>query len=149
LLRSGGNRMTAYNWENNASNAGSDYMFQNDSFLSTSNTPGAAVKGTLDGARPIGAAAILTVPIVDYVAADKNGGADVRTSGSNYLPPRFKQNRGVKGSALSTPPDAPDAFVKEDEFVNWAKTTAGTSGPTVLFSLDNEPDLWQFTHAEV
>src|SRR5688500_10004393 len=29
-LRAGGNRYTAYNWENNASNAGNDYMFQND-----------------------------------------------------------------------------------------------------------------------
>ena len=29
--RLGGNRWTAYNWENNASNAGSDWYFQNDS----------------------------------------------------------------------------------------------------------------------
>src|SRR5262249_54020540 len=33
LTRSGGNRLTAYDWENNASNAGSDYMFQNDDYL--------------------------------------------------------------------------------------------------------------------
>ena len=43
IVRSGGNRLTAYNWENNASNAGSDYMYQNDGHLSASNTPGAAV----------------------------------------------------------------------------------------------------------
>ena len=80
LLRSGGNRLTAYNWETNASNAGSDYLFQNDSFLSSSNTPGAAVRGMLDDARTQGAAALLTIPIVDYVAGDKNGGGDVRSS---------------------------------------------------------------------
>ncbi|MEP7345781.1 MAG: Ig-like domain-containing protein, partial [Gemmatimonadaceae bacterium] len=34
LSRIGGNRMTAYNWENNYSNAGSDYYFQNDNFMS-------------------------------------------------------------------------------------------------------------------
>jgi hypothetical protein len=141
--------MTAYNWENNASNAGSDYMFQNDSFLSTSNTPGAALKGTLDGAAAIGATALLTIPIVDYVAADKNGGGDVRNSGSNYLQTRFKQNRAVKGSALSTTPDATDAFVNEDEFVNWVHTTTSGGGPPVMFALDNEPDLWSSTHAEV
>ncbi len=28
-----GNRWTAYNWENNASNAGSDYYFENDDYL--------------------------------------------------------------------------------------------------------------------
>src|SRR3954470_883506 len=36
LLRSGGNRMTAYNWETNASNAGKDYQYQNDNHLSGS-----------------------------------------------------------------------------------------------------------------
>jgi Glycoside hydrolase family 44 len=149
LLRSGGNRMTAYNWENNASNAGSDYMFQNDGLLSTSNTPGDALKGVLDGARAIGASALLTIPIVDYVAADKNGGGDVRNSGSNYLQTRFRQNRAVKGSALSTTPDATDAFVNEDEFVNWVKAVGAPAGPPVLFDLDNEPDLWSSTHAEV
>src|SRR4051812_48741799 len=35
VLRAGGNRFTAYNWENNASNAGNDYMFQNDNYLVT------------------------------------------------------------------------------------------------------------------
>src|SRR4051794_5861689 len=39
LVRAGGNRYTAYNWENNASNAGSDYQFQNDNQLSDSNEP--------------------------------------------------------------------------------------------------------------
>src|SRR5512141_2913165 len=33
VLRMGGNRWTAYNWENNYSNAGSDWCFQNDGFL--------------------------------------------------------------------------------------------------------------------
>src|SRR5262245_10486891 len=43
LSRSGGNRMTAYNWENNASNAGSDWFNQNDDFLGGGNTPNGAV----------------------------------------------------------------------------------------------------------
>src|SRR5437660_1515847 len=33
LGRSGGNRLTAYNWENNASNAGTDYLNENDALL--------------------------------------------------------------------------------------------------------------------
>jgi hypothetical protein len=33
--------------------------------------------------------------------------------------------------------------------VNWVRTTGAEGGQTVLFSLDNEPDLWAFTHAEV
>ena len=95
-IRMGGNRWTAYNWENNASNAGSDWCFQNDGLLSASSTPGAAVKPTITQAKNAGATAIVTVPIVDYVAADKNGGCDVRNSGPNYLQTRFKQNKSTK-----------------------------------------------------
>src|SRR5262245_55848698 len=46
--RSGGNRMTGYNWENNASNAGADWYHHSDYGLSNNNpfaAPGAAVSG--------------------------------------------------------------------------------------------------------
>src|SRR5689334_11758084 len=33
--RLGGNRLTGYNWENNASNAGSDFQQSSDNFLCT------------------------------------------------------------------------------------------------------------------
>ena len=70
LDRAGGNRFTAYNWENNFSNAGSDYQFQSDEFLSQSRTPGEAVRTRVAAARARGAAAIVTVPMIGYVAAD-------------------------------------------------------------------------------
>lgn len=146
LARSGGNRMTAYNWENNASNAGSDYQYQNDGYLTASNTPGDAVRPMITEVRDVGAAALLTVPIVDYVAADKNGGGDIRNT-ANYQTTRLKQNRAAKGSNLASSPDSTDGFVNQDEFVNWTKTTFPTT--QILFSLDNEPDLWSSTHPEV
>lgn len=106
--------MTAYNWENNASNAGNDYQYQNDGYLSASNTPGEAVRGLVETAHGSGAAALLTVPIVDYVAADKNGGGDIRNS-ANYQTTRLKANKAAKGSAFSTTPDSTDANVYQDE----------------------------------
>ncbi len=147
LVRAGGNRWTAHNWENSASNAGSDYCYQNDGLISSSNIPGEGVRTRINAAATVGAAALLTIPIVDYVAADKNGGCDVRNSGSNYLDTRFRKNRAFKGSALSLSPDATDAFVFQDEFVNWVKNNFPTQ--TVFYSLDNEPDLWSDTHPEV
>ena len=147
VVRMGGNRWTAYNWENNASNAGSDWCFQNDGYLSSSNTPAEAVRPQIQQAKAAGAAVLVTVPIVDHVAADKNGGCDVRNSGPNYLQTRFNQNRPTKGSALSTTPNATDDFVYQDEFVNWLKVNQ--SDADILFSLDNEPDLWSSTHAAV
>jgi hypothetical protein len=147
LTRSGGNRLTAYNWENNASNAGSDWQFQNDDLLSKNDQPAKAVTDLIDTASAAQIATLLTVPIVDYVAADKNGGGDVRASGANYLSTRFKQNLAEKGSAPSAVPNTADAFVYQDEFVAFLKNR--NSGARILFSLDNEPELWSSTHAEV
>ena len=147
LLRKGGNRLTAYNWENNASNAGSDYQYQNDGYLSSSSTPGAAEKDTLDAAQAIGATALLTIPIVDYVAADKLGGGDVRNSGATYLDTRFKKNRASSVTTPTATPDTTDAFVNQDDFVTWLEATR--AGAPVVLSLDNEPDLWSDTHPEV
>lgn len=146
IARSGGNRMTAYNWENNASNAGSDYQYQNDAFLTSSSTPGEAVRPLVEAAHAAGAAALLTVPIVDYVAADKNGGGDIRST-ANYQMTRLKANQAAKGAPFSTTPDATDRNVYQDEFVAWAQGRF-TSG-AILYSLDNEPDLWSSTHPEV
>jgi hypothetical protein len=146
LIRLGGNRWTAYNWETNASNAGSDFCFENDNFLSSSTTPGAAIKPSVDAAKAAGAAAIVTVPIVDYVAGDEAAQCNVQNT-SNYLALHFKQNKPSKGSAFSLTPNASDGFVYQDEFVNWLKSTEPSA--TVIFQLDNEPDLWSSTHAEV
>jgi hypothetical protein len=155
IVRTGGNRLTAYNWENNASNAGSDYMFENDDFLCStitcspnSGTPGAFVKAVVDQAVAANAAALITVPIVDYVSADKSPAGDVRSSGASYLQTRFKQNKAAKGAPFVYPPDTTDAFVYQDEMVDWLTKTADP-GATILFQLDNEPDLWSSTHAEV
>ena len=50
--RAGGNRWTAYNWETNASNAGSDYLYENDDYLSSSTTPAEAVRASSPATSP-------------------------------------------------------------------------------------------------
>jgi hypothetical protein len=167
LTRAGGNRWTAYNWENNGSNAGSDYYFQSDSYLGGGNTPGGAVMPTLNDASSHNAGAIVTIPMAGYVSADKNGGGDVRynnntwngsgwtngTPNPNYLAERFRQLIARKGSAFALTPNTLDPNVYTDEFVNWIKTNYayGFTDPNrpIWFDLDNEPDLWSSTHAEV
>jgi hypothetical protein len=153
LSRSGGNRMTAYNWETNASNAGADFHNQNDNFLGGGNAPNGAVAPGLEAARGAGAGMIVTLPIIGYVAADKNGDGDVANSGANYLALRFKQSPARKGGAFTLTPDTSDAFVYQDEYLNFLDQTypgafADTAAPLML-DLDNEPDLWQSTHARL
>jgi hypothetical protein len=146
--RLGGNRLSAYNWENNASNAGKDYKYQNDGYLSASNAAGDAVRFLMKDAFAGGGGAVVTVPIGDYVSADKAPGGDVRTDGGTaYLEARFRKNLAVKGAPFSDPPNAKDDSVYQDEFVAWAKGCAGTM--PLAFCLDNEPDLWKENHPEI
>ncbi|MFO0559348.1 MAG: glycoside hydrolase family 44 protein [Polyangiales bacterium] len=152
LGRAGGNRWTAYNWENNASNAGTDWMNQNDGYLSASNTPGEAVRQAVAAAHAAGASQIVTLPIVGYVAADKSPGGDVNAT-PNYLTTRFRVSAPRKGSAFSLMPDTSDARVYQDEFVNWCERTfpmaRGDAQRTIFYMLDNEPDLWNSTHPRI
>jgi hypothetical protein len=146
LIREGGNRFSAYNWENNASNAGSDYQFQNDGYFGTTDTPGAGIDGALTVADSGAIAALVSGQLADYVSADKKGDGDV-TKTADYLSTRFKKNVYTKSGALSDPPDATDDSVYQNEFLAWIQ--AAHSKAKVLVSLDNEPDLWSSTHKEI
>lgn len=152
LMRLGGNRWTAYNWENNASNAGSDYFHQNDGYLGGGDTPGEAVRSHVQKAHQAGASAIVTIPIVGYVSADKTPQGDVQNT-PNYLQSRFHPSLPQKGAAFSLPPSKTDNKVYQDEFVHWLNKTFpnATTDPTrtLFYSLDNEPDLWSHTHARI
>ena len=152
LGRSGGNRYTAYNWENNASNAGEDYFNQNDDHLESSDLPAEAVRAQIAAAFAAGAAQLVTVPIQGYVAADKDGGGDVNQT-PNYLQVRFHRSVAQKTNAFTMNPSSTDNTVYQDEFVNWLETTfpMARSDPrrTIFYCLDNEPDLWSYTHPRI
>ena len=149
--RAGGNRWTAYNWETNASNAGSDYIYNNDSYLSSSNVPAEAVRSFIAGDQAKSAASLVTFPLQGLVSADENGPVSVTN------PPdltRFKSVVDKKGSAFTVTPPTTDANVYMDEFA-WALDQklpgifgASPAHPTFI-SLDNEPELWNSTHLEV
>ena len=77
LDRIGGNRWTAYNWETNASNAGSDYLYENDTSLSGSKEPGVAFSVLIAADQKKGMASMLTVQMQGLVAGDVNGPVNV------------------------------------------------------------------------
>lgn len=126
--------------------------------VSTSSSPAALIP-TLQSDYAQNQATLITVPINGYVSADtgidgvSGPSADVRNSGPNYLQTRFKQEVPFKNAPFSLTPDPSNPYVYEDEFVNWLKTNFpyGQTDSTrpIWFSLDNEPDLWSSTHAEV
>jgi hypothetical protein len=156
LVRAGGNRWTAFNWENSASNAGIDYNNQNDNYLVTNQAnggvPGEAVRSRTDVALASGAAMLVTIPIQGYVAADKLGTGDVNQT-AGYLQTRFKQTVARKNAPFSLTPDTTDGYVYQDEFASWLKTQYPSAfaavSPRILISLDNEPDLWSDSHPRI
>jgi fibronectin type 3 domain-containing protein len=155
--RDGGNRWTAYNWETNASNAGSDYLYENDDYLSPSTVPTEAVRSFIAGDQTNDVASLVTFQLQGLVSGDESGPV------STTNPPdmtRFKTVVDKKSTVSSAPftlsPPTTDANVYMDEFI-WAldqKFTgmgifgASPTHPTFI-SLDNEPELWNSTHLEV
>jgi hypothetical protein len=151
MVRLGGNRWTAYNWHNNASNAGLDYHHQNDGWLRGGDRPGEAVRSRVSRAHELGAATIVTIPITDWVAADKAADGDVRESGEHYLQTRFRPSRPRKPEPFAYPPPLEADAVYQDEFIHWLEGQCdhGESGPPIFYALDNEPGIWSTTHARI
>jgi mannan endo-1,4-beta-mannosidase len=146
LVRLGGNRTTGYNWENNASNAGSDWQHYSDNYLASSvvagsngTIPGSVAKTFVTNSLNAGQTPLFTIPISYSVAADMNG---IVLQGDAT---RWKTNKARKDAPFSLKPDLTDESVYADECVNFITDIAGGKGK-VMYSLDNEPDLWQHTH---
>nr|WP_315910940.1 glycoside hydrolase family 44 protein [Xylanibacillus composti] len=155
--RLGGNRMTGYNWENNASNAGSDWLHQSDEYLcsefalspSECEIPGKVQSTFHDQSLAQGAYTVLTLPMAGYVARDKAGPVDVSETAPSA---RWDQIEFAKQAPFQLQPDLNDGVVYMDEFVNFmvhhygdAQSSTGVKG----YSLDNEPGLWSHTHARI
>ena len=157
--RYGGNRWTAYNWENNASNAGSDYgPYSNDAYISSSTVPAEGVRAVIAKDESRNQASLVTLQLQGYVSADESGNVDVSQSLSARLAARFKpvvfKKSSQSAAAFTTTPSTADAYVYMDEFA-WTLNqklpgifATGAALPTFI-ELDNEPELWHLTHLEI
>lgn len=156
--RLGGNRMTGYNWENNASNAGSDWQQSSDNYMTSTmgipaaseNIPGITATTFHDQSLNMGVPyTLMTLQMAGYVAKDKNG----TVLESEVAPSaRWDKVLPAKGSAFSLNPSLTDGNVYMDEFVNMlvnkygnAASSRGIKG----YLLDNEPCLWYSTHPRI
>jgi hypothetical protein len=151
VRRNGGNRGSVYNWETNYSNAGQDYQHQSDQWpctilnLQNCDAPAAQFLGFFAQNEAAGAATIVTVPMLDYVAADKNGPVKPEEKAPSA---RFLPSKARKGKPFADAPDLRDGVVYQDEFVHYLAKKLGKAnqGGVKFYSLDNEPALWPETH---
>ena len=152
LTRVGGNRLSAYNWETNASNAGSDWKYSSDNYMSTSSEPALPFKQAAQTASDASASIILTVQAAGWVAADENGACEPKPTPAQ-IAQRFLPMLPQKGAAFASPPDLTDGKVYADELVAYLESQFPTaqSDPLrrIFYMIDNEPDLWSQTHSEM
>ena len=155
--RLGGNRMTGYNWENNASNAGSDWQHFSDNYMMdqlnapglNNDEPARLITAFHEKSLSKNAYSLITLQLAGYVAKDKNGPVSLQETAPSH---RWAKVVFEKGSELSLSPDKNDDFVYLDEELNFlinrfglANTPTGIKG----YCLDNEPDLWSGTHPRI
>ncbi|MBN2425421.1 MAG: glycoside hydrolase family 44 protein [Calditrichaceae bacterium] len=154
-FRQGGNRLTGYNWENNASNAGKDWHHVSDNYLagiagiSDSSAPGKVTTTFLDDALEKNAYSIVTLQMAGYAARDKKGPVSAEQSAPSE---RWAEVVFTKSETFSLKPDQDDNYVYMDEYVNFLINRYGlanTGKGVKAYSLDNEPALWSETHPRI
>lgn len=155
LRRIGGNRLTGYNWEINASNAGTDYFNQSDDYLpwaagipsSQYGVPAIVLTNFHNHSLQTGAVSAITLPMAGYVAADMN---NTSVQSSEAAPSaRWCQVVNHKPFAFSLSPDLNDGIVYVDECINYLQSQFGNSASQNgirAYIMDNEPGLWTSTH---
>lgn len=144
LLSWGGNPSTRYNWKlGNTWNAGSDWYYQNGNY---GNPDGILVSDEFIAlANSLGAETRLAVPTLGWVAKD-------RTSCS--FPNADGTCSNARGATCEEPGEIADptrANVVSDvaSIVEWMKHLKDQDLLPRFIAMDNEPELWGYTHYDV
>ena len=153
-FRLGGNRMTAYNWENNMSNAGSDWHNSADNYLITKAADqfkrvpgGAALNASYEAAEGNVPYTLLSLQMLGYVSSSKKGQLTEKMAAPSEY---WREIVHRKNGDLSLEPDKKDNYVYTDEYLNYLFSNIGRSDSGTGFkayALDNEPALWHHTHS--
>jgi glycosyl hydrolase family 44 len=163
LNRNGGNNTTRYNWQLNADNRGNDWYYE--SIGDSSASAGERGDTFFASARSANARAMLTVPMIDWVARlgpnrSKLAGFSVAKYGSQtgtdwqWFP---DAGNGVRTNgqfvAGNDPNDAnvPSSSTFQQAWVQHLVSRWGTNanGGLRYYVLDNEPSIWHSTHRDV
>lgn len=165
MNRSGGNATSAYNWQINATNHASDWYFE--SILDSPATPGADGDNFITQTRAGNATAqpMLTIPMVNYLAALGPNNAmkwsfsiakyGAQTGSDPYQPDAGNGISAATGKAITgnNPTDAntPNSVPIQQAWVQHLIQKWGLSanGGLKYYIMDNEPSLWNSTHRDI
>ncbi len=165
MNRSGGNATSAYNWQINATNHASDWYFE--SILDSPAIPGADGDNFITQTRAGNATAqpMLTIPMVNYLAALGPNGAmkwsfsiakyGEQTGSDPYQPDAGNGISAATGKAITgnNPADAntPNSVPIQQAWIQHLIQKWGLSvnGGLKYYIMDNEPSLWNSTHRDI
>lgn len=165
--RWGANPSTRFNWANgHAWNAARDWEFRNTNY---GNPQGSVADSFVADAIAAGAVPLMTIPSLGWVARNDNssvqstgvpgqGGPALKPGSSaiaGYDPSGNQRITSVPSFAtkpgpftLTPPPGSPAVY--QDEWVHELVQKFGAAPKGVgYFAIDNEPDLWSYTHTDV
>jgi hypothetical protein len=160
VRRWGGNSTSRYNWQNDTTNTGSDWYFEN--VPEETNAAGLFI----DQDRRTGTKTLMTVPLIGWVAKRRPAGHpyDCGFSIAKYGAQQYADwswdpdcGNGVRTNGTPiTGNDPTDTSVAiTPSFVaDWvdhltAVYGAADQGGVMFYDLDNEPMLWNSTHRDV
>jgi hypothetical protein len=161
LHRSGGNAETRYNWQLNATSHAADWYFES---IADANTVGGDGDSFIQESKSGGAQAMLTIPIIGWVAKLGSNRASLASYSTNKYGPQTGSDpwwsaagNGISTNGLNiTTNDPTDANMTAgtnfqagwvQHLTNqWGRTT---NGGLLYYIMDNEWSLWHSTHRDV
>jgi hypothetical protein len=161
LVRNGGNLASRYNWQLNCTNHDQDFFYE------SIGADGQAVDDQRDSdvfvrvARGGGAEPSVTIPMIDWLSKlGPDEGILPSFSIAKYGPQDDSDmflpdaGNGLQNGIPIIVNDKNDASVPnstafEQSFVDYLQAHPSEHPPLKYFTLDNEPDLWSNTHADV
>ena len=167
VRRRGGNSTSRYNWQNDTTNTGSDWYFENipkDNPNPALLPSGSDADRFVEQDRRTGAKSIITIPLIGWVAKQRptshpyDCGFKVSRYGSqdSVDPWDTDCGNGIKSGVNLTGNDPADTSVATTPgFVSgWlnhliSSYDTAANGGVAYYSLDNEPMLWNSTHRDV
>jgi Glycoside hydrolase family 44 len=163
VRRMGGNDVSRYNWQLDASNAGADWFFENKRMSNATNLPvDSAVNRFIGNNKTAAASSIVTIPMAGFVAKDgylSTCGFSVAKyglqSGSDQWQPNCGTGIKPDGSFVTGNAKSDTSIAIGSSFATtWVNALvkrygAANAGGVNFYSLDNEPDIWYETHRDV
>jgi len=158
--RWGGNSTSRYNWQNDTTNTGSDWYFEN-----VPDAAGAA-DAFVDQDRLTGTKTLMTVPLIGWVAKSRPSGHPYdcgfkitkygsQQGNDSQWDPNCGNGILTNGNPVTGNDPLDTSIAITPAFVTgWInhlteKYGSAASGGVMFYDLDNEPMLWNSTHRDV